>query len=66
VDSTTPLVAIPNSTRKSIDKGMAPNNAGKHVNYLEIHEGDVLADEMQPVLRYGSSLFARGRPKEVH
>ena len=45
--------------RKSIDKGMAPNNAGRQVNYLEIHEPDVLADEMQPVLRYGASLFAR-------
>jgi len=49
----------PRALRKSIDKGMAPNNAGRHVNYLEIHEGDVLADEMQLVLRYGASLFAR-------
>jgi len=49
----------PRALRKSIDKGMAPNKAGRHVNYLEIHEGDVLADEMQPVLRYGASLFAR-------
>jgi hypothetical protein len=45
--------------RKSIDKGMQPNAAGKHVNYLEIYEPDVLADEMQPVLRYGASLFGR-------
>jgi hypothetical protein len=49
----------PLALRKSIDKGMAPNRAGQHVNYLEIHEPDVLADEMQPVLRYGASLFAR-------
>lgn len=49
----------PAALRKSIDKGMAPNNAGKHVNFLEIHQADVLADEMQPVLRYGASLFAR-------
>lgn len=48
----------PDALRKSIDKGMTPNDIGKHVNYLEIHEGDVLADEMQPVLRYGASLFA--------
>jgi hypothetical protein len=43
--------------RKSIDKGMQPNKAGKHVNYLEIYEPDVLANETQPVLRYGASLF---------
>ncbi len=49
----------PLALRKSIDKGMQPNNAGQHVNYLGIYEPDVLADEMQPVLRYGASLFAR-------
>jgi len=43
--------------RKSIDKGMQPNDAARHVNYLEIYEPDVLAEEMQPVLRYGASLF---------
>jgi len=48
----------PAALRKSIDKGMAPNIAGKRVKYLEIHDGDVLAHEMQPVLRYGASLFA--------
>ena len=47
----------PLALKRSIDKGMAPNNAGHHVNYLEIYEPDVLADEMQPVLRYGASLF---------
>jgi hypothetical protein len=45
--------------RRSIDKGMQPNNAGKRANYVEIYEPDVLADEMQPVLRYGASLFGR-------
>lgn len=49
----------PLALRRSIDKGMRPNSAGQHVNYLEIYEGDVLADEMQPVLRYGASLFAQ-------
>ncbi|MGB7622402.1 MAG: hypothetical protein WBN92_08645 [Terriglobia bacterium] len=49
----------PLALRRSIDMGMQPNNAGQHVNYLEIYEPDVLADEMQPVLRYGASLFAR-------
>jgi hypothetical protein len=48
----------PLALRKSIDRGMAPNNAGQHVNFLEIHEPDVRADEMQPVLHYGASLFA--------
>ena len=43
--------------RKSIDMGMQPNSAGKHINYLEIYEPDVLAMETQPVLRYGASLF---------
>ena len=47
----------PLALRRSIDKGMKPNKAGRHVNYLEIYEADVLADEMQPVLRYGASLF---------
>jgi hypothetical protein len=45
--------------KKSIDKGMQPNTAGRRVNYLEIYEGDVLADEMQPILRYAASLFGR-------
>jgi hypothetical protein len=48
--------------RRSIDKGMQPNSAGQHINYLEIYEPDVLADEMQPVLRYGASLFAPVKP----
>ena len=49
----------PLALRRSIDNAMKLNNSGKHVNYLEIHEEDVLTDEMQPVLRYGASLFAR-------
>ena len=43
--------------KQSIAKGMEPNKEGQHVNYLEIYEGDVLADEMQSVLRDGASLF---------
>jgi hypothetical protein len=50
----------PLALRKSIDKGMQPNDAGQHINYLEIYAPDVLADEMQPVLSYGASLFAPG------
>jgi hypothetical protein len=47
----------PLALKKSIAQGMEPNKEGKHIDYLEIYEGDVLADEMQPVLRYGASLF---------
>ena len=49
----------PLALRRSIDKGMAPNNAGRHVNYLEIYAGDVLPADMQPVLQYAASLFRR-------
>jgi hypothetical protein len=49
----------PLALRRSIDKGMELNGAGQHVNYLEIYRPDVLADEMQPVLQYAASLFAR-------
>ena len=48
----------PLALRKSIDEGMRPNNAGQHIDYLEIYEPDVLSEEMQPVLRYAASLFA--------
>jgi hypothetical protein len=47
----------PLALRKAINRGTARNNAGQRVNYLEIYEPDVVADEMQPVLRYGASLF---------
>ena len=47
----------PLALKKSINRGMKPNRAGQHVNYLEIYEPDVLANEMQPVLHYGASLF---------
>lgn len=51
----------PLALRRSIDKGMAPNNAGLHVDFLEIYEGDVVAADMQPVLEYAASLFAPKR-----
>ena len=47
----------PLAMRRSIDLGMAANSAGHHINYLEIYEPDVMADTLQPVLRYGASLF---------
>jgi hypothetical protein len=43
--------------QKSFDIGMQPNASGQHVNYLEIYEPDVLADDLQPVLRTEASLF---------
>ena len=43
--------------KNSIDKGIAPNSAGRHVDYLEIYEADVTAQEMQSTLSYGASLF---------
>jgi len=49
----------PLALRRSIDKGMALNKAGQHVDYLEIYMGDVLAADMQPILQYGASLFRR-------
>ena len=48
----------PLALRKSIDKGMEPNPAGHHINYLEIHEPDVVVEDMQPTLRYGAARFA--------
>ena len=48
----------PLALRRSIDLAMQPNADGQHVNYLEIYEPDVLAEEMQSVLGYGASLFA--------
>jgi hypothetical protein len=53
----------PLALRRSIDKGMAPNNIGQHVNYLEIYEGDVLSADMQPVLEYAASLFSQSHPR---
>ena len=47
----------PLALRRSIEKGMALNKAGRHVNYLEIYMGDVLSADMQPILQYAASLF---------
>ncbi len=52
----------PSALRKSIDKGAELNGAGQRISYLEIYEPDVLADEMQPVLSYGASLFGQKPP----
>jgi len=52
----------PLALRRSIDKGMVANDAGRHVNYLAIYQGDVLPADMQPVLQYAASLFRRSHP----
>ena len=52
----------PLALRKSVDKGMAANRSGRHVNFLEIYQGDVLAPDMQPVLQYAASLFGKSKP----
>jgi hypothetical protein len=54
----------PLALRRSINKGMQLNNAGQHINYLGIYAADVVADEMQPVLRYAESLFEGKQPPE--
>jgi len=43
--------------QKSFDIGIQPNEAGQHVNYLEVYEPDVLADDLQTVLRDGAARF---------
>jgi hypothetical protein len=47
----------PLALRRSIDKGMARNSGGRHVNYLEIYAADVEPPAMQPVLQYAAQLF---------
>jgi len=44
--------------KKAIDRGTQPNSNGQRINYLEIYEPDVLAEQMQPVLRSAALLFA--------
>jgi hypothetical protein len=53
----------PVGLRMTIDVGMKPDAAGHRVSYLEVYEPDVLADEMQPVLRYAASLFEQKRER---
>ena len=48
----------PLALRRSIDKGMARNSGGQHVNYLEIYAADVEPAAMQPVLQYAAQLFS--------
>jgi len=43
--------------KRSLAKGLQPNASGHRVNYIEIYEPDVLAPEMQPVLRDTAAQF---------
>jgi hypothetical protein len=43
--------------RAAIDKGLRPNPAGQHVDFLQIYEADILSADLQPVLAYGASRF---------
>jgi hypothetical protein len=49
----------PLALRRAIDKGMAPNKDGRHVDYLEIYVTDVAPADMQQVLSYAAGLFRR-------
>lgn len=53
----------PLALKKSIDLALRTNEAGQHVNYLEIHEADVTAKEMQAELQAAAAAFAPERMK---
>jgi len=52
----------PQALRKSIDIAMKPNANGQHINYLEISKPDVIAQDMQSVLRDAASFFGTSAP----
>jgi hypothetical protein len=45
--------------KRSLDDALAVNSAGQHVNYVEVYEPDVLAENLQSVLRDAASSFAK-------
>jgi hypothetical protein len=48
----------PLALKRSICNGMQINaRTGKHADYIEVHSNDVDAEDLQPVLRWGASLF---------
>jgi hypothetical protein len=49
----------PLALKKSLDDALLPNGAGRHVDYVEIYEPDILAPDLQPVLQSTAALFAR-------
>jgi hypothetical protein len=49
----------PLALKASIDLALQKNDAGRHVDYLEVYSPDVLAGEQQPELKNASVLFAQ-------
>jgi hypothetical protein len=49
----------PTALKRSLDLAFERNGAGQHVNYVEIYEPDVVADDLQSVLEDAASAFAR-------
>ncbi|MGA3170313.1 MAG: hypothetical protein ABSE62_04805 [Chthoniobacteraceae bacterium] len=49
----------PLAMKRCIDKGTQANEDGARINYLEIYEPDVLAEDMQAMLRYGAGVLGR-------
>ena len=45
--------------KRSLDLAMVRNSAGQHVNYVEIYEPDVVAENLQSVLRDAATTFAK-------
>lgn len=43
--------------RDAINKGMRSSPTGRHVDFIQIYEADILSPDLQPVLAYGASLF---------
>ena len=44
---------------RTLDRAFQPTASGKHINFLEIYEGDYLAPEMQGVLRDAAARISR-------
>jgi hypothetical protein len=49
----------PQALKKSLDLALLPNSAGQHVDYVEIYEPDVVADDLQSALHDAAAAFAR-------
>jgi hypothetical protein len=49
----------PRGFTNAVDRALRPTASGKHINFLEIYEGDFLAPEMQGVLRDAAGRISR-------
>jgi hypothetical protein len=49
----------PLALTRAINNGLRPNKAGQHIAYLEIYEQDVVAADMQQVLKDGASRITK-------